>query len=117
MESDLKSTPLSRCLENKLMMFGFEAIDILAILLTLSTLNLLFGQLSRVFLVIAPSLTFALILRIGKRGKPEGYLLHWLKFQFRPGVYSAFEDSNSPKSWPRTDSKRVLASKPEKRSS
>lgn len=107
MESGLKCTPVSRCLENRLMMFGFDAIDIVAILLLLSTLNLLFGRVSRLFLVMAPTLIFAIILRLGKRGKPEGYLLHWLRFQFRPGVYSAFEEPTNWNPCPRTENHRV----------
>jgi hypothetical protein len=107
MDSGLKSTPVSRCLENRLMMFGFDAVDILAILLLLSSLNLVFGRLSRLFLVILPSLAFALLLRIGKRGKPEGYLFHWMRFQFRPGTYTAFDDPTRSESCPRTESNKI----------
>jgi hypothetical protein len=107
MESDLKCTPVSRCLENRLMMFGFDAVDILAILLLLSTLNLVFGRMGRFLLVVLPTLTFAIILRVGKRGKPEGHLLHWLRFQFRPGIYSAFDEPTEWNPCPRMESRRI----------
>jgi hypothetical protein len=89
----MRTVPVSKCLDKKLVMFGFEVIDLLAVFLTLSILNFLFGQTSlKVFLVWLPSLALALVLRYGKRGKPDKYLIHWLRFQIKPGTYSAFLD-------------------------
>jgi len=74
-------------------MFGFEVPDILAIFLTLSVLNFLFGQTSmKLLFVWAPTLCLAGVLRYGKRGKPDKFLVHWLRFQIKPGVYSAFAE-------------------------
>lgn len=90
---DLKSTPVSRCLDKKMILFGFEVPDLLAIFLTLSVLNFVFGQTSlKVFLVWLPTLVLAATLRFAKRGKPEGFLIHWLRYQIKPGVLSAFSD-------------------------
>lgn len=89
----MRVVDVSKCLDKKLMMFGFEVPDLLAVFLCLSTLNFLFGQTSmKLLLVWAPSLALALVLKYGKRGKPEKYLIHWLRFQIKPGVLSAFAD-------------------------
>ena len=37
-------------------------------------------------------LALAALLRFGKRGKPDKFLIHWVRFQIRPGYYSAFRD-------------------------
>jgi hypothetical protein len=87
----LKTTPVSRSLERKLLLFGYEAMDALLIFFVLSILNLLFGKTGlKLPLVWFPTVALALILRLGKRGKPDRFLIHWLKFQFKPGIYSAF---------------------------
>jgi hypothetical protein len=89
----MQVTSVPKCLDKKLSIFGFEIIDICAIFISLSILNLVFGEISRLFLVWTPTLVLAFILHFGKKGKPEKYLIHLLKYQFRPGTYSAFEDS------------------------
>jgi len=93
----LNSTPVSKCLDKKIMMLGFEVPDLLAIFLVLSTLNLLFGSTSlKIVFVWIPSAVLACLLRISKRGKPENYLVHWLRFQIKPGVISAFPSPRAP---------------------
>ena len=89
----LNVTPTSRCLEKKLMIMGFEALDLLLLLFVLSVLNLMFGQTAlKILFVWVPSIGLGLLLRYGKRGKPDNYLLHLLKYQFKPGCYSAFPE-------------------------
>lgn len=89
----MRAANVSKCLDKKLVMFGFEVFDILAIFLTLSILNFIFGQTPLKFLFVwMPTICVALVLRYGKRGKPEKYLIHWLRFQLRPGVLSAFHE-------------------------
>lgn len=97
---NLRTTPVSKCLDKKLILLGFEVPDILAIFITLSTLNFLFGgtQLKSVF-VWFPTLALALTIYLGKRGKPDNHLVHWVRFQIRPGKLSAFyepSDSTPP---------------------
>jgi len=88
----LRTVPVRKCLDNKLVLFGFEVMDILAVFLVLSVLNFVFGNSPfKIFFVWLPSLVLAAILRFGKRGKPDNYLVHWLRFQMRPGIYSAFD--------------------------
>jgi hypothetical protein len=90
---ELKTTAVSKCLDKRLLLFGFEVFDVLAIFLTLSILNLVFGQTPfKVFFVWLPTLFLALVLRYGKKGKPDKYLIHWLRFQIKPGTYRAFPD-------------------------
>lgn len=88
----LRSEPTSQSLEKKLLILGFEVPDVLAIFLILSILNFLFGQTNHKLLFVwLPVLTIALVLRIGKRGKPDNYLVHLVKFQLRPKHLSAFQ--------------------------
>lgn len=90
----LKSTSVAKCLDKRLLLFGFEVMDVLAIFLTLSTLNLIFGQTSfKIALVWLPTLILAAILHFGKKGKPDNYLVHWLRFQMKPGTYKAFPEA------------------------
>lgn len=89
----MRTTNVSKCLDKKLIMFGFEVFDILTIFLTLSVLNFIFGQSSMKWLFVwLPTLAIALILKFSKRGKPDKYLIHWLRFQVKPGVLSAFHE-------------------------
>ena len=93
----MRAVNVSKSLDRKLMLLGYEVLDVLAIFLTLSVLNLLFGQSGMsLFLVWTPSIALAVVLRLGKRGKPDRYLLHWLRYQVKPGVYSAFPE---PTGW------------------
>jgi hypothetical protein len=87
----MRVTAVSKCLDRKLILFGYEVFDLLAIFMALSILNLVFGQTPLKWLFVwLPTLALALLLRYGKRGKPEKYMIHWVRFQIRPGVYSAF---------------------------
>ena len=44
----MRTVPVSKCLDKKLILFGYEVPDVLAIFLTLSILNFLFGQTGRI---------------------------------------------------------------------
>jgi hypothetical protein len=94
---EIKQTPVSKCLDKKMVIMGFEIPDLLVIFLTLSILNFLFGMTSlKVVAVWLPTIALAIVLRLSKRGKPDNYLIHWIRFQIRPGVISAFQD---PTEW------------------
>ncbi len=94
---ELKSTSVSKCLDKKMMIMGFEIPDLLVIFLTISILNFLFGSTGMKFILVwFPSIALVLTIRLTKRGKPDNYLLHWLRFQMKPGIISAFaEPTNS----------------------
>jgi hypothetical protein len=87
----LRSEPTSQSLEKKLLILGFEVPDVLAIFLFLSILNFVFGQTNyKLLLVWLPVAIVAVVLRIGKRGKPDNYLVHLVKFYLRSKYFSAF---------------------------
>lgn len=91
---NLKTTLVAKCLDKRLLFFGFEVLDVLFIFLTLSVLNLLFGQTSlKLIFVWLPTALLSIILYFGKKGKPDRYLIHWMRFQMKPGTYKAFPDS------------------------
>lgn len=98
----LKCTPVSRCLDKKLQIAGFEIPDLLAVFFLLSILNFFFGRTEMKLLCIwLPTLAVAAILRASKRGKPDNYLLHWCQFQLRCKELFAFDDSAQWKVPPR----------------
>ena len=104
----MRTTSVSKCLDRKLVLFGFEVLDLLAVFLVLSILNFLFGQAPMKWLLVwAPSLILAFVLRWGKRGKPYKYLIHWLRYQIKPGSYSAFTESPHSRPVPRLRTKKV----------
>lgn len=89
----LRTEPTSQSLDKKLLILGFEVPDVLAIFLLLSILNFVFGQTDyKFFLVWMPVLLVAITLRIGKRGKPDNYLVHLGKYHVSPKYYSAFKE-------------------------
>lgn len=95
---NLRTEPVSKCLEKKLLFLGFEVPDILAIFFLLSILNFLFGRTgAKLFLVWLPVVTLAITLRIGKRGKPDNYLVHLARFHTRPKYFSAFLSPEVPR--------------------
>ncbi len=90
----LKTSSVSKCLDKKLQIMGYEVPDLLLIFLCLSILNLLFSSTNRKLILIwLPTIVLALVLRIGKRGKPENYLVHLFKYHTQPKHYVAFHAS------------------------
>jgi len=93
----LKTVPVAKCLEKKLLMLGFEVPDILAIFLLLTLLNFIFGESGAKFLLVwMPSICVAVILRIGKRGKPDNYLIHLVRFKLSHKYLAAFPTPEMP---------------------
>ena len=104
---DLKMTSVSKCLDKKMMIMGFEIPDLLFIFLTMSILNFLFGSTSMKWLFVwLPSLSLGLTLKFTKRGKPDNYLIHWLRYQIKPGILKAFEDPSICKKPPRLSERK-----------
>ncbi len=98
----LKTSSVSKCLDKKMMILGFEVYDVLAIFMTLSILNFIFGSSSlKILFVWLPSLALAAVLRFGKRGKPDKYLVHLIRFQIKPGILSAFPPPSMNEPCPR----------------
>jgi hypothetical protein len=93
--NELKTSQVHRRLDAKFKVGGVEAADLLAMLLLAAVMNLVFGRVpfGPVFIFGIPGLLF-MGLYFGKRGKPDGYLLHAIKFYLSPGELWAgsFED-------------------------
>lgn len=86
----LDSSVIHRGLDRKLKLFGFEVFDLLFVLVFASVMNLLFGRtFLSLYLVFCLPLLILVFLYFGKRGKPQGFLVHWLRFYLTPGFYSA----------------------------
>lgn len=87
----LKTSTVYRCLDKKTLIFGFELVDLFLVFTVLAFLNLMLGSVPYKFLFTwGPSISLALFIKLIKCGKPDNYLLHLLRAQFRPKVLSAF---------------------------
>ena len=95
----LKVTASNPTLDRKLKLLGFEVLDLVLLFIFLSILNMIFGEGQKLLGVWLPTLIGAAILRIGKHGKPDKYLIHLIKYQRSPGVYSAFKKPTHQE-WP-----------------
>ena len=92
----LNSSKVSKSLDKKLKIAGYEVPDILAMFLMLSILSFIFSEAQYKFLITwGPVAVFAIILRIGKRGKPDNYLVHLVRFLARPKYFCSFESAAS----------------------
>lgn len=90
----LKVTSVSQCLEKKLQVMGFEIPDLFFIFFLLSILNVIFGAgAGKLFLVWLPTFAVAVAIRLGKRGKPDNYILHLGRYWLRPKALWAFPES------------------------
>ena len=88
----LRQTPMAKCLDKRLTIFGFEVPDLLMICTLLTMLPLFFSALGNQFILVwLPSLLFTGVLWFGKRGKPENFIIHWTQFHLKPGTLSAFD--------------------------
>jgi hypothetical protein len=98
----LRTVSVSRCLDKKMQIAGFEVPDLLAVFFLLSTLNFLFGKTDqKLILIWLPSIILAVVLRVSKRGKPDNYLVHFMRFHLRSRSLFAFHEPSNSKSIPR----------------
>ena len=94
----LRSTPVSRSLDRKLKILGYEIPDVFAIFITLSVLNYLFGgHPLKIYFAWLPTIALAVVIRIVKRGKADNYILHKVRSLFRPRYLCSFSRSRAPK--------------------
>jgi hypothetical protein len=64
------------------------------VLIFAAVMNLFFGQTSLALpLVIALPLLMLFALYVGKRDKPDGFMIHLARFYLTPGFFSAGEES------------------------
>ncbi len=98
---ELKTTEVSRCLDKKMKMFGFEIPDLLVIFITISVLNFIFSTSSHRWLFVwTPCLLLTGVIKWSKKGKPDNYLVHWIRYQIQPGILKAFNEATINKPSP-----------------
>ena len=98
----IEMSKVSRSLDRKSLILWLEITDIFALVMVCSVLNLMFGGTHfKFYLVYLPTAILALTLILTKRGKPEGFLLHFLKFHLRPKHLTCFDCG--PDSFPLTN--------------
>lgn len=92
----LSRSTVHRRLDARFKIGGVEAADLICVLMAAAVLNLFFGQLS-----FGPVLTFTIpailffVLYFGKRGKPENYLVHLVKYHVSSGKLYAGQERES----------------------
>ena len=87
---ELLTSTVHRNLDAKLKFLGFELFDLLTALIFASTMNLIFGRTSLSFLLVfvLPSVLGAVIY-FGKKGKPDNYLIHVVRYHLQPGAFAS----------------------------
>lgn len=93
---NLNTSNVYKCLEKKTLILGFEIIDLFALMMILSVLNFVTGSSEwKFFLTWIPIILIGAVLRIAKKGKPDQFLVHWLRFQVLPGVFWGWPEAES----------------------
>lgn len=87
---ELDSSSTQRGLNVKMKIGGFEALDLISCLIIGATLNLFIGHTKwGLPIVISLPSVFLIVLHFSKRGKPDNYLKHLIKFYLTDGFHSA----------------------------
>ena len=90
---DLDTSPVHRDLDAKFKIGGLEAFDLLMALIFGAVMNLFLGGTAlEVPLAIGGPIIIIVVMYLGKKGKPENYMAHLLKFYMEPGFFSAGEE-------------------------
>ena len=88
----LKESTIYRKLDAKLKIGGMEAPDILGVLIFAAIMNFFFGRTSFAFIFVIVLPLIALVaIYFGKRGKPDNFLVHLIKYYLTTGYFSAGE--------------------------
>lgn len=87
----LEVSQVNRSLDRKTTILWLELIDIFIIVMSASVLNLFFGQSGfKTYLVYLPTVALAITMILTKRGKPDNFLLHYLRYQLKPKHLTCF---------------------------
>lgn len=90
--------PVARSLSVRAEFFGLELEDWGLVIAWAILMRLIGDHIHRVFLGFLPASTIlaygtsavlVLVIRWAKHGKPHGYLVAWIQYQFRPKAHSA----------------------------
>ena len=89
----LNTSTVQRNLDAKLKIGNIEAFDLLIALICGAVLNLFFGGTAlEIPLVIGMPVLILAIFYFGKRGKPEKFLPHLLRYHLESGFFAAGEE-------------------------
>lgn len=92
----LKSSTVHRHLDRSLKVMGFEAVDLILILLFASIMNFIFGQtFLSIWLVFILPVSLLIGLHFLKRHHPQHYLGDLLGYILMPGFFYAGSESDS----------------------
>ena len=94
----LNQSIVHRKLDSKVKIVGLEVHDLLFVLLFAAIMNLIFGQTAIGFyLVFVVPAIMAAILFIAKRNKPDGFLVHAIRYYSNAGAFSAGDEGKNTK--------------------
>ena len=87
---ELQTSTVHRNLDARLKILGYELFDLLAILIFAAVMNLVFGRSSLSFMMvfILPGV-LAFVIYYGKRGKPDNFLVHCVRYYLLPGALAS----------------------------
>ena len=93
---ELHTSSTHRGLNIKMKIGGLEAFDLICCLILMAMLNLLLGKTNWGFAIAfgLPSLILS-CLYLGKKNRPDDFLLHLIRYYLTPGFYSAGERSKN----------------------
>jgi hypothetical protein len=108
----LEISKVSRGLDRKALFLWLEITDIFVIVLFCSLMNLIFGGTGlKLYFVYLPTLILGSVLIISKRGKPDGFLIHFLKFHILPKHLTCFHEGEDSFSLQKALAKKRKADK------
>lgn len=90
---DLETSKVHRNLDAKIKILGLDAPDLIFVLILAAVMNLFFGSTSfAAVMVLGVPLIFLGIIYFSKKGKPDGYMVHLVRYLITPGIYQAGEE-------------------------
>lgn len=90
----IDQTKVSRSLDKKSLILWLEITDIFLIVTFCTLLNICFSGILKIYFVYTPTIILAITLILTKRGKPENYLNHLIKFYLSPKYLSCFNSGS-----------------------
>ncbi len=94
----LKTSTVHRNLDRRPKILGMEMQDVVLVMLLASVMNLIFGATRLgAYITFIPPTIMAIVLLVGKRGRPDKFLVHLIRYHITPGFYSAGENSKYQK--------------------
>jgi len=87
----LELSKVSRSLDRKTLILWLEITDIFAVVTFATVLNLIFGGMGmKLYLVYLPTAVLTATLILAKRGQPDGFLVHFLRYHLQPKHLTCF---------------------------